>query len=132
MENKDVTFIVHKEWLTAIQSLPLEQQDAVIGDLIRYGTGLLPAHKEDPVISSMVNLVKNRIDYSKEKYAQKVQGGNKSGKKKKYTDTMIYNVAKDYVDDVSAVAEILGCSLSTINHSEGWRRRKEKDVIFED
>ena len=132
MNEKDITFIVHREWLTAIQGLPTEQQDAVIGDLIRYGTELPPQHENDPIITSMVNLVKGKIDYSKDKYAQKVEGGKNGGRQCRFSPKQIYEVAQEHMDDAQAVADILGCSKSTVNHSEGWRRRKETDVVWEE
>ncbi len=129
---KDITFIVHGEWLTAIKGLPLEQQDAAIADLIRYGAELPMQHNDDPVVVSIINLIKGKIDYSKIKYAQKVEGGKNAGKKKKYTNKMIYDAAQNYLDDAQAVADLLGCSKSTIDHSDGWRKRREKDVVFLD
>lgn len=128
----DVTFIVHKDWLTAIEALPIEQQDAVIAELVRYGTELPAQHEDDPVITSMVNLVKGKIDYSKDKYAQKVGAGKNSGRQRKYSDKQIYEIAQEHINDAQAVADILGCSKSTVNHSEGWRRRKETDIVWEE
>lgn len=128
---KDVTFIVHGEWLTAIKDLPLEQQDAVIAELVRYGTELPARHNDDPYITAMVNLVKGKIDYSKDKYAQKVEAGKTSGTKKKYTNQMIYEAAREHLDSKSEdLAKLLGCSKSTIDHSDGWRRRYEENAVF--
>ncbi len=62
------TFIVHKEWLDNIAGLPIEQQDKVIGEFVRYGVGLDSAHNDDAVVQAFVNMLKGRIDYSKEKY----------------------------------------------------------------
>ena len=53
------TFIVHKEWLDNIAGLPVEMQDKVIADFVRYGCGLNLEHSEDPVTQSMVNMLKN-------------------------------------------------------------------------
>ena len=128
----DVTFIVHKDWLTAIEALPIEQQDAVIAELVRYGTELPAKHEDDPIITSMVNLVKGKIDYSKDKYAQKVGGGKNGGRKCKFPPKQIYEVAQEHMDDAQAVADIIGCSKSTVEHSDGWRRRKEKDIVWEE
>lgn len=73
----DITFVVHGEWLDNIKNLPLEQQDKIIGDLVRYGVERDPAHSNDPVISAFVNMVKGSIDYSKIKYSEKKFGGRK-------------------------------------------------------
>lgn len=62
------TFIVHKEWLDNIADLPVEQQDKIIAEFVRYGVELELRHGDDAVVSAFVNMLKGRIDYSKEKY----------------------------------------------------------------
>lgn len=124
----DKTFIVHRDWLTAIEGLPIEQQDAIIGDLIRYGTELELQHGDDPIITAMVNLVKGKIDFSKSKYEQKVQMGKNAGRKIQYSDKMIYDAAQKGMT-AAQIAKELGCSNSKVNHSEGWRLR-DKEVSF--
>lgn len=120
---EDVTFIVHSEWLDAIKMQDKNIQDAIIGDFVRYGTGLPLIHEDDPNINMAVNLLKSRIDYSKEKYSQKVEGGKTGGRKKKISDREIYEKARIYPNNSQIVAEILGCSKSKVDHSEGWRQR---------
>ncbi len=122
----DVTFIFHSDWLDCIKGMTVEQQDAIIGDIVRYGTGKDPEHAEDAVIQMGVNFCKNRIDFSKDKYAQKVEAGKKNGgSNKKYTDKMIYEASQGESSSQN-VANKLGCSKSTIDHSYGWTRRKEE------
>ena len=126
----DVTFIVHKEWLDAIAALPIDKQDAVIGDLIRYGVELSPAHEDDPMITAMVNLVKGRIDYSKDKYNNKIEASKSAGRKKKTTEEQVYNLAQKYTKS-QEIADILGVSKSTVEHNNGWRLRGNKEVQFD-
>lgn len=127
----DVTFIFHSDWLDCISGMTLEQQDAIIGDIVRYGTEREPAHNDDVVIQMGVNFCKSKIDFSKDKYAQKIENGKKNGgSNKKFTDQMIYNAAQGE-DDSKVVADKVGCSKSTIDHSFGWKRRKEK-LEFDD
>ena len=78
----DITFVVHSEWLDCIANLPVEQQDKIIAEIIRYGTGVEMAHSDDAITQAFVNMVKGRIDYSKDKYAQKVEAGTTAGRKK--------------------------------------------------
>jgi len=127
----DVTFVVHKEWLDAIAGLPIEQQDAVIGDLIRYGVELPTAHESEPMITAMVNLVKGRIDYSKDKYNNKVEASKNAGRKKKTTEKQVYELAQKY-DKSQEIADVLGVSKSTVEHSNGWRFRGNINVQFND
>ena len=123
------TFIVHKEWLDNIAGLPVEMQDKVIADFVRYGVGLNLEHSEDPVTQSMVNMLKNRIDYSKEQYAKKVEMSKSAGRKKKLDDQQVYELAREGRSAVE-VAEILGVSKSAVDHSEGWRNRKQEGFVF--
>jgi len=50
MIESNVTFVVHKEWLDSIKGLPVEQQDKIIADFVRYGTEMKLAHEEDSMI----------------------------------------------------------------------------------
>ena len=82
----DITFVVHSEWLDCIANLPVEQQDKIIAEIIRYGTGVEMAHSDDAITQAFVNMVKGRIDYSKDKYAQKVEAGTTAGRKMKLNE----------------------------------------------
>ena len=123
------TFIVHKEWLDNIAGLPVEMQDKIIADFVRYGVGLNLEHSEDPVTQSMVNMLKNRIDFSKEQYAKKVEMSKSAGRKKKLDDQQVYELARAGKSALE-VAELLGVSKSAVDHSEGWRNRKQEGFVF--
>lgn len=117
------TFIFNKEWLSAIEGLPTEQQDAIIGDIVRYGLDIELLHSEDPLTQAFLSMAKKQIDFSREKYEQKVTQSKIAGTKKKFSARQIYDLAQSH-SKAEEIAEILGCSVSTIHHSEGWRRRK--------
>lgn len=123
------TFIVHKEWLENIAGLPVEQQDKVIGEFVRYGVGLDSAHSDDVVVQAFVNMLKGRIDYSKDKYQQKVDMAKTAGRKKKVNDEQIFKLAKSGKTSTE-IANILEISKSTVDHSEGWKKRKEEEFVF--
>lgn len=120
---QDVTFIVHREWLDSIKNLPIEQQDKIIAEFVRYGTDLGLKHPDDALTQSFVNILKSRIDFSKNKYEKKVQAGKVSGRKKKVDDDEILRLALRGMKSAE-IAEKLGVSKSTIDHSDGWKRRK--------
>ena len=121
----DVTFVVHSEWLESIKGLPLEQQDKIIAEIVRYGANCKLEYEDDTGIASVVNLLKGRIDFSKNKYAQKIEAGKVGGRRKKVDDDEILRLARE--GNTSAqIAEILGISKSAVDHSEGWKKRKEK------
>lgn len=120
---QDVTFIVHREWLDSIKNLPIEQQDKIIAEFVRYGTDLGLKHSDDALTQSFVNILKSRIDFSKNKYEKKVQAGKSAGRKKKVDDDEILRLALGGMKSAE-IAEKLGVSKSTIDHSDGWKRRK--------
>lgn len=119
---QDVTFIVHREWLDSIKNLPIEQQDKIIAEFVRYGTDLGLKHPDDALTQSFVNILKSRIDFSKNKYEKKVQAGKSAGRKKKVDDNEILRLALGGMKSAE-IAEKLGVSKSTIDHSDGWKKR---------
>ena len=122
------TFIVHKEWLENISTLPVDVQDKVIAEFVRYGCEIDSEHEEDVVVQSFVNMVKSRIDYSKEQYEKKLVMSKTAGAKKKINDKEVYRLAQEG-KSAKEIAEELGVSRSSIDHSEGWRRRKEEFIF---
>lgn len=126
---EDKTFIVHQEWLENIRGLPVEQQDKIISEFVRYGVGLELEHTDDPVIQAFVNMLKGRIDYSINKYLEKLNASKTAGRKKKINDQQIYDLANQGKTS-SEIASLLDISKSSVDHSEGWRKRNEKDFVF--
>ena len=118
------TFIVHKEWLDSIMALPIEQQDKIIADFVRYGTGHELVHENDAVAQSFVNILKGRIDYSKNKYDQKLEMSKAAGRKKKFTDDDIRQIITEHPNiKAQEVANMLGVSKSSIDHNQVWKDR---------
>lgn len=118
----DVTFVVHGDWLDCINTLPTDMQDKVIADIIRYGTEREMAYIDDPIVLSLVNMVKSKIDYSKDKFEESRKKGTTVGRKKQYSDEMIYKLAREGKRS-EEIAQELGCSKSTIDKSVGWKSR---------
>lgn len=123
---EDITFVMHKEWLDSIASLPIEQQDKIIAEIVRYGTNSKLQHSEDSLVTSFVGLLKNRIDFSKTKYSQKIEMAKGAGRKKKIDDEEVLRLAREGKNSAE-IAEFLGCSKSAIDHSDGWKRRKAEN-----
>lgn len=119
---EDITFVVHSEWLNNIEELPIEQQDRIIAEIVRYGAGLESMHPDDAVTQAFVNFVKGRIDFSKNKYQNKVSAGKMYGKKKKVEDGEILRLAREGKTSAE-IAEILEVSKSLVDHSSEWRNR---------
>ena len=78
----------------------------------------------DAYIASMVKLVTDEIDFSKEKYQERLVMSQFAGRKKKVDDEQILKLALQGKNSTE-IAEILGVSKSSIDHSEGWKQRKK-------
>lgn len=124
---EDITFVVHSEWLDNINELPVEQQDRIIAEIVRYGAGLESMHPQDAVTQAFVNFVKGRIDFSKNKYQNKVNAGKAFGKKKKVEEGEILRLAHEGKTSAQ-IAEILDVSKSLVDHSEEWRNRNNPTI----
>ena len=79
-------------------------------------------YTDDPVVYSLVNMVKGKIDYSKDKFEESRKKGTTVGRKKMYSDEMIFRLAKEGKRS-EEIAQELGCSKSTIDKSVGWKSR---------
>ena len=119
----DNTFVVHSEWLDAIKGFSTTIQDQIIADLVRYGCRMETVYDDIPQIAACVNLLKSRIDFSIEKW--NVKTNNKGSQKEEIgeRDELIWRLARTPMTS-QAIADELGCSKSTIDHSEGWKQRK--------
>lgn len=120
----DTTFIVHSDWLDSLKELPIEEQDKIIADTIRYGLDREITHGDDPRVQAFVKMKSKDIDYSKEKYEQKKYMAQGAGRRKVIDDKAIWELAQQ--GNTSAkIAEILGVSKSSVDHSIGWKKRRE-------
>jgi hypothetical protein len=119
----NVTFIMRGEWLEAIEMLPIEQQDKIIADIVRYGSGIELEHSNDGSIVSYVNLLKGRIDASKDSYQNKKENGKINGRKKMLDSQEVWNLAQTGMS-ADAIAAQLGVSKDSIYHDAGWKQRK--------
>ena len=119
----DITFIVHSEWLDDLEDLDIERQDQIIADIIRAGCEREMAHSSDKELVSKVKTYLRAITYSKKKYEDSKEQGNRGGRTKKIDDAKIEELAKAGYSS-KQIAEMLNCSKSAVDHSDGWRNRK--------
>lgn len=129
MVDSNVTFVVHKDWLDSIRELPIEQQDKIIAEFVRYGTEMELQHMDDPVVQAFVNILRGRIDASKDAYKQKVEMSKGAGRKKKAGNEEIYKLAREGMTSTE-IAKTLQISKSSVDHSEGWKNRKNENFEF--
>ena len=80
-------------------------------------------HEKDPMVLSLVNMVKGSIDNSIDNYQKKVDMSKTAGRKKKIDDKLIWELAQQSMT-AEEIALELGCSKSSIDKSEGWKNRK--------
>lgn len=123
------SFIVYKSWFNGIAHLPKDKQDKCLADIMRYGVGEEPQNIGDDDVRLCLNLIKGQIDAAKDKYEQRKIAGENLGRKKSFSDQTVYELARQGKSSAEIAAE-LGCSKSTIDHSEGWRARKQEFAIF--
>lgn len=118
-------FVFYGEWLENIKDLPLDIQDKIIAEIVRYGTNNCRQYEENMMVSMAVNFTKGAIDNAKLEYLKKVNAGKNYGRKKTVDDKAIYELAKQGMK-AADIAEQLGISITSVNHSDGWRNRKEE------
>ena len=123
------TFVFYGEWLDNIKDLPVEEQDKIIADVVRYGTRKELQHENDTYTSAIVNMLKGRIDKNIYEYEKKIEMSNTAGRKKKVNDKQIYDMAREG-KTASQIALELGCSKATVDKNEGWKNRKIDDFVF--
>lgn len=117
------SFVFKKKWIDKIEALPVEQQNQILAEIVRYGTGAEMKYGGDAYISSLVKMVTDEIDFSKEKYSERLVMSQFGGRKKKVDDEQVLRLALEGKNSTE-IAEILGVSKSSIDHSEGWKKRK--------
>lgn len=123
------TFVFYGEWIDNIKDLPVEEQDKIIADIVRYGTRKELQHENDTYASAIVNMLKGRIDRNIYEYEKKVEMSKTAGRKKKVNDKQIYDMAREG-KTASQIALELGCSKATVDKNEGWKNRKIDNFVF--
>lgn len=123
------TFIVRGEWLENIETLPLEMQDKVLAEIVRYGTRKPTQYDNDPIIFSIVNGYKGRIDSTAKDYEKKIEMSKTAGRKKKLDENKIYELAQQGLT-AQQIADEMSVSKSSIDKSAGWKNRKNTEFVF--
>lgn len=127
---ENVTFIFYGDWLNSIQGLPVDIQDKIIADIVRYGVEEEMQHTDDMTVQMAVNFTKRAIDDSKNKYKEKIEMGKVGGKaKRKVDDRAIYDLARKGMKS-DEIAKNLNVSKSSVDHSDGWKNRGNEDFVF--
>ena len=117
-------FVFYGDWVDNIKDLPIEMQDKIIAEIVRYGINAPRQYEDDMMVSMAVNFTKGAINSAKWDYFCKIQGGKTSGRKKSVDSKKIYEMARSGKKTAEDVANELGVSKSTIEHDEGWKNRK--------
>lgn len=127
---ENVTFIFYGDWLNSIQGLPVDIQDKIIADIVRYGVEEEMQHTDDMTVQMAVNFTKRAIDDTKSKYKEKIEMGKVGGKaKRKVDDRAIYDLARQGMKS-DEIAKNLNVSKSSVDHSDGWKNRNNEDFVF--
>lgn len=123
------TFIMRGEWVKNIATLPIEVQDKILAEIVRYGTRQPTMYDDDPIIFSIVNGYKSSIDNTINDYEQKLTMSKTAGRKKRIDDQKVYELAREG-KTAQEVADELGVSKSAIDKNEGWKNRKNNEFVF--
>lgn len=124
------TFIFHREWFDDISDLPADIQAKVIYDICRKGANLEPMFNDDITIKSLVNVLSRNVNGSKNAYVNKINmSKGKAGAKKKFSPKQIYDLSREG-KTVDEIANIMGCSISTVRHSDGYKNRDIDNYEF--
>lgn len=123
------TFIFHKEWFDDIKDLEKDVQAKVIFDICRKGANLEPLFGDDVTVRSLVNVLSRNVNGSKNAYVNKINMGKAGGAKKRFNPKDIYDLARSG-KSVAEIAYELGCSESTVRHSQGYIHRKDETYTF--
>ena len=123
------TFVFYGEWLDNIKDLPVEEQDKIIEDIVRYGTRKELQHENDTYTAAIVNMLKGRIDNNIYEYEKKLEMSKTAGRKKRLDDQKVYELARQG-KTAQEVADELGVSKSSIDKCEGWKNRKIDNFVF--
>ena len=128
--SENVTFIFYGDWLNSIKGLPVDIQDKIIAEIVRYGVEEEMQHTDDMTVQMAVNFTKRAIDDSKNKYKEKIEMGKVGGKaKRKVDDRAIYDLARQGMKS-DEIAKNLNVSKSSVDHSEGWKNRNNEEFVF--
>ena len=122
-------FIFLREWLDSISDLDIDIQDKIIGEIVRYGTNANMAHEDNQMVAMAVNFTKNGINRAKRDYYEKIKNGSKGGRQKVVDDKAINELAKQGKRSED-IAKELGISKSSVDHSQGWKMRNDKEFKF--
>ena len=117
-EKQDITFIIHSDWLVSLRRLPVEQQDKVLAEWVRYGSEEKLEYADDFLIATIVEQRMGAIDASKERYQEKVAQGKTGGSRKKYNDEKIAALKKQGIYTNQQIADMMGCSKSKVDHTQ--------------
>lgn len=123
------TFIMRGEWVKNIATLPIEVQDKILAEIVRYGTRQPTMYDDDPIIFSIVNGYKSSIDNTINDYEQKLTMSKTAGRKKRIDDQKVYELAREG-KTAQEIADELGVSKSAIDKNEGWKNRKNNEFVF--
>ena len=128
--NENITFVFYGDWLDNIKGLPVDVQDKIIADIVRYGVEEEMQYTDDMTVQMAVNFTKRAIDSTKNKYKEKIEMGRVGGKaKRKIDDKAIYDLARQGMKS-DEIAKNLNVSKSSVDHSEGWKNRNNEDFVF--
>lgn len=123
-------FVFRKDWGDKLREAGLskEEEKDFIARIVWYGLyGEYEPIEGNGFANAWLKSIIDQIDYSKDKYQQKVNGGEFGGRESKVEDYKLKSLIAEGKSAIK-IAEILGVSKDTIYHNEIWKKRKENKM----
>ena len=122
-----------KEWRNVISALDDEQCGKLIKMYINYSEdATYCGTSDDQMVNGLFySVIKPSMDRMEEAFTGKVLAGKQFGRKKTVDDISIYKACQDNPGaSAKAIADVVGCSVDSIYHSESWRNRKNSGWLI--
>lgn len=123
----DKTFVFYPDWRTFIKGLSSEaDRYQLLMTIVDYGsTGEYETENLSPlVLNTFESMIKPAIDRSQKNYQASKEYGKTHGRPKTANEDQIEAMCKQGMR-AKDIAAALGCSETSVYHSEAWKNRKK-------
>lgn len=127
-----MNILIYEDWLKPAKFMNEEERAEYYYLVLRHRVSgdVRPEDAHHPIVASNLIGVLKQIDRANETRDQKSTLGAMGGRPQKSSDIEIWTWAQTHPKGTSKqAAEALGVSKSTIDHSEGWRCRKDEKQL---
>ena len=123
-------FVFRKDWCDKLREFGVsrEEEKDFIARIVWYGLyGEEEAIEGNGFANAWLDSIRDQIDYSKDKYREKVIGGEVGGRPSIVDSNKLKSLIAEGKRGID-IAKELGVSKDTIYHHEAWIKRKENKM----